>query len=132
MGELSPWQLDACCKVVCIQIIAGIFSLGLKEYKPLSCYLVFLLNKKVYLQSLRAILREQTGLVKPCLAFAKKNKGWFLLRAQGTGVQSQPLGMTDICLTSNALMHIDLRKLMEDPDSSGPCTWKQLQSYLTV
>lgn len=32
---------------------------------------------------------------------------------------------------SDALMHIDLEKLMRDPDSRGPCTWKQLQSYLT-
>ena len=100
MGEPSPWQLDTCCKVLCIQIIAGIFSLGLKEYKPFSCYLVFLQNKKVYGQSFCPILREQTGLVRPSLGFAKKNKGWFLLRAQGAGVQSQSLGVTDRALTT--------------------------------
>lgn len=32
---------------------------------------------------------------------------------------------------SDALMHIDLEKLMRDLDSRGPCTWKQLQFYLT-
>lgn len=72
MGELSPWQLDTLCKVLCIQIIAGIFSLGLKEYKPLSCYLVFLLNKKVYLQCLCPILKEQTVWLNLVSALQRK------------------------------------------------------------
>lgn len=75
LGELSSWQLETCCKVLCMQVIVGIFSLGLKEYKPLSYDLVFLVKRKVSLQSLCLILGTQTGLVKPCLSFAKENKG---------------------------------------------------------
>lgn len=61
---------------------------------------MFLLNKKVCLGSLCPVLRERTGLVKPCLGIASKNKGWFLLHARRSGVRSQPLGMTDTCLAA--------------------------------
>lgn len=116
---------DTCCKVLCMLIRAGILILGLRE-RRFSDNSVLLLNKKVSLQSLSAIPGEQSG---SSLGLALQ---WKIRAACSEPWCSMPtFRMMDMCLTP-ALMNIDLRKLMRDPGSSGPCVWNQLQPYLTL
>lgn len=129
MGDLRPWELDTC------SLHTGNscdFQSGLKEYKPLSCYLVCLRNKKSLSSVLVPHAKGANWFSKILSRLCKEKQGMVPVTCSGHWVLIAAFRDDGYVPASDALMHIDLEKLMRDPDLRGPCTWKQLQSYRTV